>query len=158
MVLKGLSGQFLAARHLVPLPTDADFIQGDTARGVNHVQEPQITAKQGRGVIRQGVHRSKVFHKDKKGFRQNSAEALVFLSGTQFFHRFDQLRSFGIRIDPVYHIEAFIPQKFRYHIERGARVRQMGSEGMPTDVEREAFPDSGFLSQHFQFPVYTTIR
>ena len=58
----------------------------------------------------------------------------------------------------MYHIEAFIPQKFRYHIERGARVRQVGSEGMPTDVEREAFPDSGFLSQHFQFPVYTTIR
>ena len=85
VVLKGLSGQFLAARHLVPLPTDADFIKGDTARGVNHVQEPQITAKQGRGVIRQGIHRSKVFHKDKNSFRQNSTEALVFYQALNFF-------------------------------------------------------------------------
>lgn len=58
----------------------------------------------------------------------------------------------------MYHIEAFIPQKFRYNIERDARVRQVGGEGMPGNVEREAFPDSGFLGQHFQFPVYTTIR
>ena len=65
VILEGLSRKFLSARPFVPEPAAADFIQRDSSRGIDRLQEPQVAAQQHRRIIRQGIHRPKFFTKIK---------------------------------------------------------------------------------------------